>query len=94
MRQPPDRPRYGPYEAGRRAGRADRHFLGRGDYQGWDGPGEWTAWYRGWLEGQREAREDGARTGARMRYEPFFRALKKSVVSDCLPVHARKVGVR
>lgn len=98
MSYPRNRAKDGPYEAGRRAGRADRHFLGRSEYDGWDGPGEWTAWYRGWLEGQREAREDEERGGEQMRYLPFYAKSKtgvpkKPIAVDCGMVQVKRSGV-
>ena len=82
MRQPVkpvSRPKDGAFASGRRAGLADRHRLGSRDYDGWRGP-EWIEWFRGWVEGQREARE-AAERGDRhpMRYEKRFALRRKPI---------------
>jgi hypothetical protein len=92
VRPLPAPPRHGAFEAGRRAGYADRHSTLPDEYRGWTGS-EWREWFRGWREGQREARERADR-GERepMRYRPLYPP-KKAALSEWR-LRGREVAVR
>lgn len=94
-RRPPDAPRRGAFETGRREGLRDRHYSPGAAPQGLWGREleQWLReWLRGWREGQREAREAAERgDGAPMRYWPLY-GPRKPVKRESRVVAGRRVG--